>query len=94
MVLIRIKEYLTMKKVSNNSFCITPDEAVRLSGNRTIEDILKVVELNNSISNIFNDKGEEWGCITTNPRVLAAIWNAGIIEGIRTERAKHKRTAY
>lgn len=60
---------------------ITPQEAVKFAGERTIDDMYIAVK----IANEFRDtQPTRWN----NMKILAAVWNAGRVQGIREERRK------
>lgn len=80
---MRVNEFRT-------EFDIAPNEAVKLSGLRTTDDIYIALELYNNCRNAFPAESNSWWKWV---RTLATIWNAGRIHGVREERAKRRKVA-
>lgn len=60
---------------------VTPAEAVKLTGHRTLKDTRIAV----AVAEEYRRTGDIKGSIAG---LLGAVWNAGRIQGIREERAK------
>ncbi len=69
---------------------VTAAEAFKLSETRTLRDMYIAEELFNYCYTAFDDETDRrW----KNLKILATIWNAGRIQGIREERAKKRKMA-
>lgn len=78
--------------LNNPRETLTPQEAVRLGNLRTIADWRIVEKINNYF--YFKNKRYYVECPEYyTEKLLATVWNAGRIEGIRAERQRRNQTA-
>lgn len=67
---------------------VTPKEAIKLVNTRTIEDMYITEKIEEAFENRELKTNDP---IWEKFRLLAAIWNAGRVQGIREERRKRNR---
>ncbi|MBV1759258.1 MAG: hypothetical protein KMY55_15720 [Dethiosulfatibacter sp.] len=79
-----------MRKRVNDWDLVTPAEAIELSEQRPIGDTFKAEEIAKKVMNDAVNNGERdfrWVQL----KLLATVWNAGRVAGIRSERMKRRR---
>lgn len=65
---------------------VTPEEADRLSHDLTTAPLDALLEMFNYCSKSWDGNEKQWTFMCT----LAAVWNAGRVQGIREERARRR----
>ena len=78
-----------MRKEITYQNLITPEEAIELAQKRTIRDMFVAEEIARKVMNDAVDNGERdfrWVQL----KIIATIWNAGRVAGIRSERMKNR----
>lgn len=82
-------EVSTMSAPDAFKLLITPQEAVELAGHRSIDDIYICKDIQDA--HHAHAASSSYGPLWEHFTLLSTIWNAGRIQGIRSERLRRKQ---